>query len=138
MSVRTLALIGLFTAAVIRGGLFVLSFGVFAPGLGWMAYGSLAPAAAQALELLVTAALIGIGVYLATGDRAPRAVIAAGAAFIVDSIAYAIQIPLFYRGQDAPEWMPVLFASLQLPLVVIAGLMIVRARPSAALSTSAP
>src|ERR1700709_2287888 len=103
MTSQKLFFIGLLTAAVIRGGLFFVSFGVFAPGLGWAIFGG-PTAVANAIELLITAGLLAAGVYGATGERGPRYAYTMGLVFVLDCIAYAVRIPVVYRGEDAPAW----------------------------------
>jgi hypothetical protein len=121
-----LFLIGLVTAVVIRAGLFVLSFGVLSPAVGYWLAGRLISGHADIADFGIAGLLLVAAIYGAGGQRSARYAYLMGVVFVCDNLAYGVGVALAYRGQDAPIGFPIALIGLQIPLVVIATALIRR------------
>ncbi len=126
-----LFLIGVLAAVAIRGGLFVVSFGVLSPGIGYRLAGAFAPGFADAVDFGIAGLLVAAAIYGATAERSARYAYLMGVVFVCDNLAYAVGVALAYRGQDAPVGFPIALIGLQVPLIVLGAALVHRALRSA-------
>ncbi len=121
-------LVGVIAAAGIRSLLFLISFGVLTPGVGYSLLEALSWGHGDLVDMALAGILLAAGIYGAAGARSMRYAYRMGVIFVVDNIAYSVGIVLAYRGEDASVVFPIGLIALQIPLVVIAAMLIRRAR----------
>jgi hypothetical protein len=144
-SAQRLLIAGLVAAVVVRGALFLLSTGEFQPAFGSDQFGN--GVASLILDVLVALILIGTTVTVAAMPDHRRAATfahALGWVCIADCLIYGATTAAFYltsTNTDAPPWFAAVPTVLQIPLVVLAILVIRITRragdPSPAASRSA-
>jgi hypothetical protein len=116
---------GMVAAVVIRGALFVLSFGVFGPALGvdgLAGSGSILLDAGIAVILLGGAATVIAMANRPDQRRRARIAHVLGWAYVIDNLIYVSSIATFYATSSAVDgspWFASVPALLQVPLVVL-------------------